>query len=87
MVIALDCKGCLIGYNITAVGELSSTTVSPREVMKYEVLSSAAGLSFVRQKSHDNTRFIIQRNTRGDEQKDGRTSNTKRNSRVLKAKL
>lgn len=44
VVIALDCKGCLIGYNVAAVGELNSTTVSPREVMKYAVLSSATGI-------------------------------------------
>lgn len=42
--IALDVNLGVIGYNIASVGTLDASYVSPREIMKFLILSNAAGL-------------------------------------------
>lgn len=76
---------------MSCYGEYGNFPKGPSSLSRYlnsetEALA-VAGLSFVRKKEHDNTKFIITRNSKGEGKKDGGTSNTKRNSSVLKTKL
>lgn len=47
VVLAVNAKGDLIGYNLASVGELSSSIVSPREIAKFLILANAAAVIFV----------------------------------------
>ncbi len=42
VVVALNCKKKVIGYNIAAVGNVNNVMVDPREVLKFLLLANAA---------------------------------------------
>lgn len=42
--IALNSKAMVIGYNVVSIGSLSTTTVHPREVIKFAVMANAAAV-------------------------------------------
>ena len=51
VVALLNAKNAIIGLNIVSVGVLSSTLVSPREVLKPAILANSAAMIFVPQPS------------------------------------
>lgn len=42
IVLALDVKGNLIGYNISSIGEIASTALSPRSILMFALECNAA---------------------------------------------
>ncbi|MEY8369766.1 JAB domain-containing protein [Anaerovoracaceae bacterium 42-11] len=42
VIVALNCKNKVIGYNIAAVGNVNNVMVDPREVLKFLLLANAA---------------------------------------------
>lgn len=44
IVIALNAKGKIIGYNESGIGDISSAPATPREVLKFAIIANAAGI-------------------------------------------
>lgn len=44
VVIAVNAKGEIVGYNESGIGDICSSPASPREILKFAIMANAAGI-------------------------------------------